>query len=463
VPCSFVPPYLLRHLARTTDIGASTTGEHTLELDRVLRSRREERPRAPVRTVTAAADSAPATRVVHTADNTETLPGEVVRTDGDPATGDPAVDEAFHSAGQVLDLFRAEFERRSMDGRGSPVWITVHFGRDYDNAFWDGTQLVFGDGDGVIFDRFTKPIDVLAHEFAHGVTQFTAGLAYVDQSGALNESISDVFAAMTKQRSRSQTAQQADWLIGEGLFRPAVAARALRSMLEPGTAYDDPRLGRDPQVGRMADYVTTTADNGGVHINSGIPNRAFALAARDLGGFTWDRIGKVWYDVLTAGEVPARSDFATFARATLSSAARVFPNDPEVADRIASAWRTVGVLDDAPPEDRPLDLGTDSGEPRPATVAVRRSGGFAGVVRSGELDLDADPEGPEVRLLLSRLQVQPIQVGPPEPDRFTYTVRYGDWQLSVPEPDLTPDLRRVVSIVLSRDRPRELGPETGSI
>ena len=247
---------------------------------------------------------------MHTADNTETLPGEVARTDGDPPTGDPAVDEAFDSSGQVLELFATQFARRSMDGQGSPVSITVHFGVDYANAFWDGTQLVFGDGDGVIFDRFTEPMDVMAHEFAHGVTQFTAGLAYVDQSGALNESISDVFAAMTKQLARSQTADQADWLIGEGLFRPGVDGRALRSMLEPGTAYDDPRIGRDPQVGRMADYVTTTDDNGGVHINSGIPNRAFALAARDLGGFTWERIGKVWYDALTAGEVTAGADFA---------------------------------------------------------------------------------------------------------------------------------------------------------
>jgi hypothetical protein len=462
VPCSFVPPYLLRRLARTTIVGASTVGEHTLELDRVLRSRREEPPRAPART-DLAPGPATTTRVVHTAGNTETLPGKVVRTDGDPATGDLAVDETFDSAGQVLDLFATEFARRSMDGRGSPVSITVHFGRDYDNAFWDGTQLVFGDGDGVIFERFTKPMDVLAHEFAHGVTQFTAGLAYVDQSGALNESISDVFAAMTKQRSRSQTAEQADWLVGEGLFRPGVDARALRSMLEPGTAYDDPRLGRDPQVGRMADYVTTADDNGGVHINSGIPNRAFAVAAQGLGGFTWERIGKVWYDALTSGDVPARSDFATFAQATLRSAARVFPTDPEVADGITAAWRTVGVLDDATVANRPLDVGTDPGEPRPATVAVRRSGGFAGMVRSGELDLDADPEGPEVRLLLSRLRLQPIRVGPPAPDRFTYTVRYGEWQLSVPEPDLTPDLRRVVSIVLSRDQPRGLGSEAGPI
>ena len=155
--------------------------------------------------------------------------------------------------------------------------------------------------------------------------------------------------------------------------------RALRSMLEPGTAYDDPRIGRDPQVGRMADYVETADDNGGVHINSGIPNRAFALAALDLGGFTWERIGQVWYDALTAGEVPARSDFVTFARATLSSAARLFPDDPEVPRRIAAAWRTVGVLERDAPAATAGRRGAVPGEPLPATVAVRRSGGFAGV------------------------------------------------------------------------------------
>jgi Thermolysin metallopeptidase, alpha-helical domain/Thermolysin metallopeptidase, catalytic domain len=462
VPCSFVPPYLLRRLALSVLGRSSGVGQHTLELDRRLRSRREESP-ARARPQAATAGSATASRLVHTADHTETLPGVLVRTDGDPPTGDQAVDEAFDSSGQVLDLFATEFGRRSTDGRGSPVSITVHFGQDYDNAFWDGAQLVFGDGDGVVFDRFTKPMDVMAHEFTHGVTQFTAGLAYLDQSGALNESVSDVFAAMAKQRSRAQTAEQADWLIAEGLFLPTVNARALRSMLEPGTAYDDPRIGRDPQVGRMADYVTTEDDNGGVHINSGIPNRAFALAAGDLGGFSWERVGPVWYDALTAGEVPARSDFATFARATLASAARVFPTDAGLARAIAAAWRTVGVLDDAADPDRPVDLGRVPDEPAPATVAVRRSGGFAGLVRSAELDLDADPEGPEVRMLLSRLRVQQIDIGPPTPDRFTYTVRYGGWQLTVPEPDLTPELRRVVSIVLSRDQPRRLGPEGGSI
>ena len=252
---------------------------------------------------------------MHTANNTETLPGVVARTDGDPATGDLAVDEAFDSSGQVLDLFAAQFGRRSMDGRGSPVSITVHFGVDYDNAFWDGTQLVFGDGDGVIFDRFTKPMDVMAHEFTHGVTQFTAGLAYVDQSGALNESVSDVFAAMTKQLARSadrRPGRLADRRRPVPAGASTVGRCARCSSRAPRTTTR--RSAATPRSAGWPTTSTTADDNGGVHINSGIPNRAFALAALDLGGFTWERIGRVWYDALTAGEVPARSDFAPSPR-----------------------------------------------------------------------------------------------------------------------------------------------------
>ena len=113
----------------------------------------------------------------------------------DPPTGDAAVDEAHDHSGVAWDLFADVFDRRSVDGQGTPLSVTVHYGQDYDNAFWDGTQLVFGDGDGEVFDRFTKPLDVTVHEFTHGVTQFTAGLTYQGQSGALNESVSDVFAS----------------------------------------------------------------------------------------------------------------------------------------------------------------------------------------------------------------------------------------------------------------------------
>ena len=456
--CTFIPPYLLRHLAATAaDTPAGACGRSTLVLDRRLRAQRTG-PAVLRRPHTALAGAATPRRVVHSAGGTEQLPGTPVRSDDDPPSGDAAVDEAFASSGQVWDLFATLFDRPSMDGHGSTLSVTVHYGHHYDNAFWDGSQLVFGDGDGVVFDRFTKPMDVMAHEFTHGVVQFSAGLAYQGQSGALNESVCDVFAALTRQWSLGQDAEDADWLIGQGLFLPGIQARALRSMLEPGTAYDDPQLGRDPQVGSMADYIETDDDTGGVHLNSGIPNRAFALAARSLGGPSWDRAGRVWYDALTGGVVAADTDFAGFAEATVGSAGRLFP-DAGVAEQVRAAWEQVGVLSVSPSTPpRPVPVPVDAVPVADArTVAVRRSGGFAGGIRTGELDLDGDPRGPEVRELLLHTDLARLAGSAPVPDRFVYTVAVGEWHLTVPEQDLTPELDQVVRIVLGTSGRLDLG------
>ena len=142
---------------------------------------------------------------------------------------------------------------------------------------------------------------MIGHELAHGVTQYSAGLVYRNQAGALNESMSDVFGALVEQYVRQQSAAEASWLIGEGLFTDQVQGTALRSMKAPGTAYDDDVLGKDPQPDSMDGYVHTSADNGGVHINSGIPNRAFCLVATTLGGNAWDAPGRIWYETLTGG------------------------------------------------------------------------------------------------------------------------------------------------------------------
>src|SRR5262249_49533152 len=152
-----------------------------------------------------------------------------------------------------------------------------------DNAFWDGRQMIYGDGDGQQFLSFTRSVDVIGHEMTHGVTQHEAGLIYWGQTGALNESLSDVFGSMVKQYVNNQTADQADWLIGQGLFTPLVKGVAIRSLKAPGTAYGvpvpDPVLGKDDQPSHMSNYNHTLQDNGGVHINSGIPNNAFYRAA----------------------------------------------------------------------------------------------------------------------------------------------------------------------------------------
>jgi Zn-dependent metalloprotease len=168
-------------------------------------------------------------------------------------------------------------------------------------------------------------------------------LQYFYESGALNESIADTFGSMIKQKLLNQTADQADWLIGAGLFNPSVQGVGLRSMKEPGSAYDDPILGKDPQPAHMKDFVRTTEDNGGVHLNSGIPNRAFYLAASNLGGHSWEKAGHVWYAALRDTRLRANASFRSFASRTVASAERLFGAKGDVEKAVRSAWTEVGV------------------------------------------------------------------------------------------------------------------------
>ena len=195
----------------------------------------------------------------------------------------------------------------------------MHYGDHYDNAFWNGARMVFGDGDGYTLLQTTAAIDVIGHELTHGVTEHTANLTYLGQSGALNESVSDVFGSMVKQFALGQTSEQADWLIGEGIVGPALHGKALRSMAAPGTAFEG-----DPQPAEMRHYVHTVSDNGGVHINSGIPNHAFYLVARELGGRSWDHAGPVWYDTLRDPGLRSNATFHDFAQVTVSAASEGF-------------------------------------------------------------------------------------------------------------------------------------------
>ncbi|MED7953334.1 M4 family metallopeptidase [Streptomyces sp. BE20] len=329
--CAIVPPYVLDRLAEDGHAPAT----RSLALDAVHRTTRLTAvPRQP------AADRLE--RVISDAGHRERLPGRVVRREGEPALPDQSVNHAYDGLGATYALFSDVYGRHSVDDQGLRLDATVHYGRDYDNAFWDGHRMVFGDGDGEVFGDFTACIDVIGHELAHGVTQFTAGLEYRGQSGALNESVSDVFGSLVKQYALRQDAADADWLIGAGLLAPGVQGVALRSMKAPGTAYDDPRLGKDPQPAHLRDYVHTTRDNGGVHINSGIPNHAFYLLATALGGPAWERAGRIWYDALTGRRLPPDADFTAFARSTVAAAAARYP-EPEVADTVTAAWAKVGI------------------------------------------------------------------------------------------------------------------------
>lgn len=344
-PHPIIPPYLLARIAATSE----PTFAHAAQAARkTLAVPRAYRPRLRLSiddegTLVAEIGPTP-DRTIYDAQGRERLPGVRVRREEDPPTGDQAVDEAFDGLGATFDLFWDAFGRNGIDAAGGPMRATVHFGEDYDNAFWNGEQMVFGDGDGEVFVGFTGSLSVIAHELAHGVTQHEAALVYAGQSGALNESISDVFGALAEQHDAGQTVDQATWLIGAGIFTDAVQGKALRSMAAPGTAYDDDVLGRDPQPDHMDRFVVTEEDNGGVHINSGIPNRAFHLAATTLGGHAWERAGLIWYRTLTSGTLSTTTDFTTFARATLTAAAAEYGEGSEEVDAVRDGWKGVGVL-----------------------------------------------------------------------------------------------------------------------
>lgn len=338
-----VPGYLLARLARSDRYQrAAQAARQTLIAGRPpFRSTLElsiDAEGSLVAEVTAAPN-----RSIFDAQNTERLPGVLVRAEDDGPVADPTVNEAFDGLGATFRMLMDAFERDSLDGAGAALNATVHYGEDYDNAFWDGSRMVFGDGDGEVFTGFTRSVSVVGHELGHGVIQSTAGLVYQGQSGALNESVADVLGVLTEQHLRGETADEASWLVGEGIFTDAVQGRALRSMIEPGTAYDDDELGKDPQPGHMRDYVETTEDNGGVHINSGIPNRAFALAATAVGGHAWEGVGLAWYRALTGGLSPT-ARFPEFAEKTITAAASI---GSTVESAVREAWAAVGVTEDA--------------------------------------------------------------------------------------------------------------------
>ncbi|WP_030763077.1 M4 family metallopeptidase [Streptomyces griseus] len=342
--CTIVPPHLLEHLAASDNPSVAAAARRTLIADASARTARVL-PRTAAAPAGAPAGPAAPRRTIHDAGHRTALPGAKVRAEGEEATPDATVNRAYAGLGATFALFRDAFGRDSVDGAGLPLVATVHYDENYGNAFWNGEQMVFGDGDGEVFLDFTLPVDVIGHELAHGFTQYTADLEYFSQSGALNESVSDVFGSLVKQHALGQTADQADWLIGQGLFHPDVEGTALRSMKAPGTAYDDDVLGKDPQPAHMDDYVRTSRDNGGVHINSGIPNRAFYLVATELGGHAWDRAGRIWYDVMTGGTLTPGTRFSEFAAATVAAAKARYGDAAEI-QAVTKAWSAVGVPTD---------------------------------------------------------------------------------------------------------------------
>ncbi|SRR6266498_2403646 len=341
-----LPPHVLKNIATKGTETQKDLAITTLKLSEQMRGQRRA-----LADFTAAAFRVTVEgkeRVVYDAKNGSSLPGTVARKESDPVSTDVAVNEAFDGSGVTYDLYKNIYQRNSVDGNGMRLDSTVHYQRSYDNAFWNGEQMVYGDGDEDLpanerlFNRFTIALDVIGHELTHGVTQYEAKLTYSLQPGALNESMSDVFGSLVKQYSLQQTSTDADWLIGAGLLTSNVNGVALRSMKAPGTAYDDPVLGKDPQPAHMKDYVTTISDNGGVHINSGIPNHAFYVTAFELGGYAWEKAGQIWY-VTLKDKLSANSNFQDCANLTYQAAGELYGAGSIEQQAVQKGWAEVGI------------------------------------------------------------------------------------------------------------------------
>jgi Zn-dependent metalloprotease len=344
---SIVPPYLLEAIVQYGGSQYRDYAERALKHDHSFRSTRQGgRPRGlsiQMGNDTELVQAGQAQRSIYDIHNGTSLPGEIVRREGESESKDVMANEAYEGLGATQRFYWEVYRRDSIDDRGLPLEGIVHYDIAYDNAFWDGSYMVFGDGDKTFFNRFTIALDVIGHELTHGVTEHEAGLEYKYQSGALNESISDVFGTLVKQYTLRQEVKDADWLIGAGLFTSKVNGRALRSMKEPGTAYNDPLLGKDPQPKNMESFVNTEKDNGGVHVNSGIPNHAFYQAAMALGGYAWEKAGLIWYETLRDRDLRPACNFQLFANRTLANAERLYGPSSEERNAIKSAWQVVGI------------------------------------------------------------------------------------------------------------------------
>ena len=334
--CRIIPSSMLRKLALHPSTGTKER-DALLVAAEVAAFARGERTVARFTAMAIAATSEGKHRDIFNAEGKNKISGKLVRTENGPPATDASANQAYDSTGTTYDFYAEILGRKSVNGRGMKLESTVHSGKAPDNAFWNGSRMVFGDAtpNGPFVGSFAGVIDVVAHELTHGVTQYSVpggGLDYVDESGALNESWSDVFGSVVKQWTLKQEAKSADWLIGAGIMNPKYGI-ALRSMKSPGTAWSG-----DDQPTDMGGFV----DGGDVHTNSGIPNHAFYLAAEAIGGNSWDKAGRIWYRALNS--LTPTATFKDAARATTDAASFLFgPTGAETA-AVKQAWTKVKVL-----------------------------------------------------------------------------------------------------------------------
>ena len=341
-----IPPYIADELAKSADPTVRARAVGQIRNAAHMRAFREAAQAMPT-LMAVASPSKRKFRQVYDAKQSDQLRGPLARSEGDPKVSDAAVNEAYDGSGDTYDFYDQVFQRNSLDDSGMTLISSVHVGEEDDsgnmgpmnNAFWNGEQMAYGDGDGVLFRPFTKSLDVIGHELTHGVQSFTSNLKYIAQSGALNEHFADVFGILVRQRKNGETVAKANWVIGAEVLVPAKTRRGIRDMENPGTAYvNDPAMGTDPQPSHMSKLFTGTRDRQGVHINSGIPNRAFVLTAQAIGGKAWDVAGRIWFDTML--QLNTNSQFIDCARISVQVAGT---HGATAKKAVKAAWKKVGI------------------------------------------------------------------------------------------------------------------------
>lgn len=272
---------------------------------------------------------------VYDSQHSQSLPGTPVK--NARAAKDPTAKRACAETTKVAEFYKKVFNRNSADDAGMTLMSSVHYGKAFNNAMWDGSQMIYGDGDSKIFVDFTLSNDVIAHELTHGVTQHTLQLAYANDAGGLNESLSDCFGVMFHQWRAKEDVTKANWLIGADIVGPAAKSRGYTCIRNLANPADNKCLAPQPinysQLKRGMDP----------HFTSGPPNLAFYTACKAVGGKSWETIGQVWYNVLsTSGPVPTMT-MPDFAARTRAAAVQMFGAGSKAAVAVDAGWKLVGL------------------------------------------------------------------------------------------------------------------------
>jgi Zn-dependent metalloprotease len=335
--CFIVPPGILRQYSRDTSLDPSERArfaESFAETQRLRQFREAGRVAAMLQrgalAPSVAGIVAPRQHLFD-CEHRQSLPGEPISNPA--ASTDNAIKTVYQVTDKVAEFYRVVLSRNSIDNQGLDLVSSVHYRLNFDNAFWNGQQMVYGDGDGRIFSEFYNSPDVIGHELTHGVTQYESGLQYQGKAGALNESISDVFGATFNQWLNSWSATRPEgWLIGAGIIGDqarTASKTCLRDMVDPSNVHC-----LSPQPDSYANF-DPTAD---VHQNSGIGNKAYAMFAQAARGNSWDRAIGVWYAACTNHGLSSNATYGDFALLTIAAASNV-----GLEAEARRAWQTVGV------------------------------------------------------------------------------------------------------------------------